>query len=463
MRHSRALRDFLTAAALLAAALFLAVGSEQAIRRGDRLVGQALAAAALLLALGVSLIFVPRIARRIDFASWRLPFTFSVTRQGGGFILVVFLLSLAAVNTGNNLLFLLLAVMLSAIVSSGITARRSLRGVTVSLEIPENVFAGERVPVQVSLHNRKRWFPAFSILVEDIQAGPRGGKPRRFRPPFRSRPGLRDAADCDRAVLRHPAYFPIVRARDARSELVTQHFPYRGRYSVRGFRLSTRFPFGFFSRGERVAAEGEILVFPRPGQVSAQVHLLPFLPGTSEGTRIGQGESLYAIRDYVAGDPARHVDWKATARTGSLMTREFARQEEMKLCVILDARRHAAGGEDTPERFERAVSHAAGLFRHFAQQGAELELLTQRFHVPRGSGFEHMNRIMRALAVVELEDYEPGAPSELTHEYAGAADAGRLEEIFSEKVFKILITSRPRGGFPSLVWRSSHVIYFDEL
>jgi hypothetical protein len=51
-----------------------------------------------------------------------------------------------------------------------------------------------------------------------------------------------------------------------------------------------------------------------------------------------------------------------------------------------------------------------------------------------------------------------------SHEnFSSAKDRVALQHIFSDKVFKIIISSKPRGSFPSAMWRSSHVVFFDEL
>src|SRR5439155_13580691 len=113
---------------------------------------------------------------------------------------------------------------------------------------------------------------------------------------------------------------------------------------------------GLFRRGERIKADGEILVYPSIREISSYFHLLPFLPGVLEGNHLGQGESLYAIRRYQEGENARIVDWKATAKTGNLMARDYARQEESKFCLILDTLIHPVPPRDYKERFEKAVS-----------------------------------------------------------------------------------------------------------
>ena len=99
-------------------------------------------------------------------------------------------------------------------------------------------------------------------------------------------------------------------------------------------------------------------------------------------------------------------------------------------------------------------------------------------------GLAHLYRILAALAVVECSvlgedrgdrpvaaDTAAGgarvptadAGSDFRRELAGVLDGSRLSEILSEKVFKVILTSRPRGTFPSAIWRSSHVIYLEEL
>jgi uncharacterized protein (DUF58 family) len=462
-RIAQPAREFLTALALLAVALYLAFKAADAARQGAARQGIALSLAALALATLIGLAFVPRLARRVAASSRRMPFSFSVTREGWVYIAAIFLLSLAAINTGNNLLFMILAAFLSAIVTSGIVARNSLRSIAVSLQVPENVFVGEPVSIKVSLRNQKRFLPCFSILVEGIDP-PRPSGTVRFRGlAFWKASRKRSKGPDSISVLHNPAYFPIVRPQETRSELVIQSFPRRGTYILEGFRISTRYPFGFFRRGERVRAEGKVLVYPSTHEVSSYFHLLPFLPGRLEGPHIGQGESLYSIRDYREGESARVVDWKATAKTGVLMAREYAREEESKFCLILDTIIHQTAPSDHLDRFEKAVSLAASLALHFCEEGSELELLTPYEYVPRGIGLDHLYRLLRSLAVVNCEVGGTGGPADFRLELSGVLTSQELSQVLSDKIFKIIITSKPKGCFPAAIWRSSHVVFFDEL
>jgi uncharacterized protein (DUF58 family) len=375
-------------------------------------------------------------------------------------------LSLAAVNTSNNLLFVVLAALLSAIVVSGVISRNSLRQVSLTLQLPENVFVGERVFIKVTLKNLKRIFPSFSIQVEDPDLGRKQSSPGFFRKfLFNRRNANPESEASDRAMLRQSAYFPILGPRETCSELMVQSFPQRGVYNLQGFWISTRFPFGLFRRGEFIGAKGEILVYPLLQEISAFFHLLPFLPGHLEGRHVGPGENLFSIRKYQESESARIIDWKATAKTGDLMAREYAREEESKLCLILDTQIDSRATAGCEASFEKAVSLAASIAAHFLDEGAGMEFLTPNEYVPRGTGGDHLYRILRSLAVVQCERRSIPAPADYwsPNGFPGAHDLPAVRYILSDKVYKIIISSKPRGSFPSVIWRSAHVVFFNEL
>jgi uncharacterized protein (DUF58 family) len=405
-------------------------------------------------------------ARKTRFLRRIFPFSFRITREGLLYLAGVLILSLAAINTGNNLLFMILAALLSTIAVSGIVSRNSLKQVFLSMQVPENVSVGERVSIKLSMTNLKRIFPSFSLRVEDPELSRQDSPSGVWGPAFAKQENgssTNEALDC--AMLRQAAYFPILRPGETRSELTVQSFPHRGLYTLEGFWLSTRFPFGFFRRGERVDAKGEVLVYPLVQEISSFFQVLPFLPGSLDGSNlVGPGENLFSIRKYQEGESARIINWKATAKTGELMALEYARDEESKFCLILDTRISVGDPAERHERFERAVSLAASIAAHFLKDGAALEFLTPQEYVPRGTGIDHLYRILRSLAVVQYESTtsapEPSWGRESFSVIGGRQD---IDQILSDKVFKIIITSKPRGSFPSAIWRSSHVVFFDEL
>ena len=394
------------------------------------------------------------------------PFSFGITREGFLYLFFLFLLSLATINTGNNLLYMILAVLLSAMVVSGIVSRNSLKQLSLSLQMPENVFVGEKVSIKISMKNLKQIFPSFSILVEDPEQRRTHSSIAAFRSFLlrilkKSQKPEKEA----RSIFRQAAYFPILRPKETRSELIIQSFPKRGLYSLQGFWISTLFPFGFFHRGEHIQATGQVLVYPSIQDISAFFHLLPFIPGKLESRSMGPGDNLYSIRQYQDGESARIIDWKATAKTQKLMAREYAQEEGSKFCLILDTRIPDADKTNGGDRFERAVSAAASIAAHFADEGAGMEFLTPHEYIPRGSGIGHLYQILQSLAIVKSEIFRLPNDSDIwsPENFSVARNAEALRQIFTEKVFKIVITALPKGSFPSVIWHSAHVIFFDEL
>ena len=271
---------------------------------------------------------VPRLARRVDFAFLRLPFSFRITRGGGIYILG----GLSPLPRRDQLREQ------PAFRHPGAPAFRHRH---IGHLRPGFAARRDRFPrrsrkrlrggpglIRVTLRNRKRFLPSLSLNVAEEAA-----KERRRRKLGPAAPG---AADARRPIMKHPAYFPAVLAGQSASELVVQSFPARGRHRLQGFVISTRFPFGLFQRGERFRAEGEILVYPEIQEISSYFHLLPFQPGRFEGKHAGKGESLYALRKYQDGESVRFMDWKATAKVGNLMSRQYSRDEEFRFCLILD-------------------------------------------------------------------------------------------------------------------------------
>src|SRR6185503_19722062 len=96
----------------------------------------------------------------------RFDLPIEITSGGAIFLLILFVVGFAAWNTGNNLLFLVLALLCSTLFVGGVAARSSLRDLVVSARFPDHIFAGEAAPVIVTLRNAKRLLPSFSVLVE---------------------------------------------------------------------------------------------------------------------------------------------------------------------------------------------------------------------------------------------------------------------------------------------------------
>src|SRR5215470_2861633 len=156
---------FLIALLGLGLAFIAAILSTIARESGNVAATALFASTALLLAGAVGVITVPYLARRVVASRLRDALDFEITREGMAYLGVALIIGVAALNTTNNLLFIVLAAMLAAIVVSGFASAAVLRGLEVEVPNPEFAFAGKPFKVYVRLRNPRRWIPAFSVRV----------------------------------------------------------------------------------------------------------------------------------------------------------------------------------------------------------------------------------------------------------------------------------------------------------
>ncbi len=171
------------------------------------------------------------------------------------------------------------------------------------------------------------------------------------------------------AIFSTPVYFPYIAARTAATADVELRFDRRGRYQQESFGIATRFPFSFLVKTRRIALAREVIVYPPVEPPDEMFEILPMITGEFETFVRGRGHDLYRIREHLPEDSARHVDWKATAKSMSLKVREFTREDERKLRIVFD---NPAPGVVPEAAYEKAVELAASLGWHFAEEPTEL-------------------------------------------------------------------------------------------
>ena len=260
--------------------------------------------------------------------------TFRLTREGKSFVLVTLGVGVAAVNTGNNLLYLVLGLMLSLLLVSGVLSDLALLGLRARRVLPRRVFAKTPCRVELVLTNQKRFLPSFSLEVEDVIAGettptrsyylevPPHGEERVFYPYVAPRRGLR-------------------------------HFTH--------LRLVTRYPFGLIEKGRALSASDEIVVFPRIGRTTA-----PRAQGHAErsddlATVRGRGVEAAGLRDYAPEDEARDIHWRRTASLGTVVVRERERERGLLQWLVVDEASRDPEDPAYAEAFEDAISALASL------------------------------------------------------------------------------------------------------
>jgi uncharacterized protein (DUF58 family) len=354
---------------------------------------------------------------------------YRVTREGWIYILGIFLVAVAALNTGNNLLFLILASLIAIILMSGVLSSITLSGVEMCLRLPEHIFAGQPVRSLVEVHNEKLTLPSFSLRVEAV----------------------RPKTSAHAAMLETPVYFPYIPKHDRVQQHVPMTFPRRGIYCQEAFRIVTRFPFGFLQKARRIDLKSEALVYPSVEPQQDFFEVLPGMQGALESLAKGRGQDLYALRDYQPRDSSRHVHWKASARLGSLMVREFTREDDCRVILVLDP--HTSPGlaaKEADARFERAVTMCAALAWHFYERNAILQFRTAGFETPLVEAEEIIFDTLRHLATAK-----PCPPDPQRALLSGLAS--------SPEVFRVIVTSESRGTIPSSIWNQSWVIFLEDL
>lgn len=430
------------------AALFSTVAREAGSLWGTLI----LASAALLLAVIVGLTTVPYLARRVAGARLRDAFDFNVTRIGVAYVVTVLLIGIAALNTGNNLLYIIVAAMLAAILVSGVASAVVLRELELDVLLPEHVFAGRTALGRIVLRNPRSWLPSFSVSVVAI----RKHSPQRWRwvpatftfPPKRS-PGeqwinlpdrkLRRVDEVKGApgIFEGSAYFPYIPAGSELKADLSLCFPRRGLYQQAAFGLATRFPFAFLVKTRRIPLAREIIVYPPVEPADEFFEVLPLITGEFATFTRGRGSDLYRIREYAPEDSARHVDWKATAKSGSLKVREFSREDERKLRIVFD---NPAAGVLPEKNYEDAVALAASLAWHFAGEGTEMSFVAQDY-----DGAPDLYRFLAYLAAVNPKS----SPSV-------------VETLRPSDDYNIIFTTQPRGTIPTGLWACSYFVFMGQ-
>ena len=328
------------------------------------------------------------------FRGWLSGIHQRVTRAGLVYVATLLAIAIAAFLSANNLLFLILAAMISTWIVSGFISRLGLAGLELDLVLPEHISARRKIRSAVRLKNLKWWIPSFSIHL----GGAAGGG---YTP-----------------IL----YFPVIPGGAVLEESVELYFDKRGAQRDRSFQISTTFPFGFSERRDLVTTRHDVIVYPCLDPQPGFEALLASVSGEMEALQRGRGHDFYRIRPYEMFESARHVDWRATAHTGALQVREFAREQDHRILIYLDL--------DTEEGawFEAAVDCAAFLAWRLAEGGAQIRFRTQDYDVSAPAEAD-IYTILKYLALVSPRRGKPPAAPD---------DPGSFHLVFSSNVQRML-------------------------
>lgn len=326
------------------------------------------------------------------FARRAVPEGIRITTVGLWYVLFTVLVAIAATNTGNNALYMVLALMFSVLILSGVASRENVRGLEAALDPPGEVFANRPFAVGFTLKSRALIFPRWFLLFTLSRSA-------------------------------QPLLIPYLPRRGRSSGRLEMMVGSRGFHRFPFAHVSSLFPFGFFRKGVRYRVGFEVLVFPElfpagGSRIEESDHV-----GDEVSRRSGAGHDLHALRLFRRGDDPRGIHWKQTARTGEIIFTERASERSRRLSIVFD---NAVGELKDPaeqSRFERLVSEAATVAVDHLARGFEVELVTRDQTLGFASGARQRLAVLEALALIQprarggepLASHDPRAPQLRVH------------------------------------------------
>ncbi|NPB07167.1 MAG: DUF58 domain-containing protein [Aquificae bacterium] len=278
-----------------------------------------------------------------------------VNKAGKLFILLTVLLGVAAVNTGNNLLYLVVSLMLASMLVSGVSSYLNLKNLRISVKPPRELYARRPARLKVFVKTAHRC-PSYLVSV-----GANGGE----------------------ALL--PKVGP-----EAQEYELTFRPERRGLLEKVKLRVSSEFPFGFFERYYELELPVRAVVFPEPISSPGPATLLG---GQAEGYASERSgfEEVKDLRPY-RGEPLKLVHWKVSAKRGELTVKNAYSYEAGSVLLSLDA---------VEGTLEERLSKLTYLINKYFKDGfaVGLELGSRRLGPVRGE--EHRLKLLRELALYE--------------------------------------------------------------
>lgn len=304
------------------------------------------------------------------------------TREGKRFIVASFLIAFAALNTGNNLIYLILSLMLAIILLSATLLASNLSGLSLKVAVSGPVYAGEEVPSRIEILNSKPLLPTYSVSV--------------WSP-----------------VVTSPVYFLFIPAGSGATSDSRLRFLKRGLYRFGDVAVTSGFPFILFIGSRPIGASGEVIVYPALPDIDNVMEESSGGEGGEAMKPVGEGGDMHSLREFRYGDDWRRIHWKASAKASDLLVREYAEYTLKKATILLDnlaapeeeiERRVHDDGSSSDARFEKMVSLAGSLARYFLVRGYFVRVVSCKKVIPFGSGDEHLFKILDILAVVKEEE-----------------------------------------------------------
>jgi uncharacterized protein (DUF58 family) len=371
----------------------------------------------------------------------------------------------AAYNTGNNILFIALSLLLSCLILSGVLSWLNFSGLRWRLAPGPALRVGRDAAVALELRSVKKFLPTYGLWFDlraantsdgtdqarstDSAGSPRAGFLLRqgyggqagqaYSEPGEKKSVREILAAVDKAETRTRLFLRdrLDAGEEAHLEWIFQPAR-RGMLRLELAGVGSLFPFGFLRKTLSGGLRREVVVWPAPveyrGEGTAVATRRP--QSGDRVARVGGSADLLALRRYEAGDSHRLIHWKASARLGKLVVRQFAAESAegftLWLCTPAEVWTRA-------EQFELLVSFAATLAEDLFRAGKLLCAVVNDGPPMAVRGVRDLEEFMNQLAVVERTgEVESGEPR-VQSQKSGNGNAALLER-------RNVITFAPDGA-----------------
>ncbi len=261
------------------------------------------------------------------------------------FLGVAFLLYLAANQTQVNWLYVMAALLAGVVPVAWWHNRAGLRGLSLKRMLNDGsdyqvFYETDEITITLTVSASRRRLAQVSVIETCPIAAPSDQKLHLFVP-----------------VL--PSSTPLMQA-------YTVTLDQRGVYTFPPLTATTRAPFGLFRREAAHLVETNVLIYPEVCQLDHLDLLDRQMAAQVIGQRVGYGSEVLGVRGYQPGDPQRYIHWRSVARTGQLVTKEFAEETQPGVSIVLD-RCLLPGAHPKHNPFEWAIKAGVAV-AHYAHQ-----------------------------------------------------------------------------------------------
>lgn len=265
----------------------------------------------------------------------------------------------AAVNTGNNLLFLVVSALLGFMAVSGIFGWMNLRGNVLYVELPDEIYDGVDTLVTIRLKNGKSLMPSFLLRVK---------------------------------IFGEDAVFTMVGRSGDETGSILCRFRGRGRKTLGELRMESCFPINFFVRNKKYDVSGDFVVFPAPKTCALPAGLGDKgMRGGAISRQKGPDGDLLRILDYTGREPLKLIHWRISAKHEELKVKEMTSSVNQPLILDIDN----LPGDD----LEKALSYGAFLVNSFIRRNRPVGLKAGRTLISPDVSRTHRLALLTELAI----------------------------------------------------------------